>query len=90
MTARPNSLVFTPDGKSVAVDDGEGVALWDVRTLSRRGPGVPHSTNDNPDGFTVIAPGAATVATGTVVGGPGPTTLRVWDLNTGRPGSPSR
>ncbi|WP_075021618.1 WD40 repeat domain-containing serine/threonine protein kinase [Actinomadura madurae] len=85
VTARPNSLVFTPDGKSVAVDDGEGVALWDVRTLSRRGPGVPHSTNNNPDGFTVIAPGAATVATGTVVGGPGPTTLRVWDLNTGRP-----
>ncbi|MEO3826485.1 protein kinase [Actinomadura sp. B10D3] len=83
VTPFPHSVVFTPDGKGVAVDGGEGVALWDVRTKRRRGPGIHPPAGGDPDGFTVIAPDAATVATG--VQGPGPSTARLWDLATGRP-----
>jgi WD40 repeat protein len=80
--SRPHSVVFTSDGKSVAVDNGERVQLWDVRTLRRRGPGVAHPTNNDTDAFTVVGPGATTVATGAETGD-GPSTLRLWDLATG-------
>ncbi|GAA1858328.1 protein kinase domain-containing protein [Actinomadura bangladeshensis] len=80
---QPVSVVFTSDGTSVAVDNGEKVELWDVRTLQRHGSVVAHSTNEDPDRYTVIGPRAATVATGEETGD-GPSTMQLWDIATGR------
>ncbi|MGP4027417.1 protein kinase domain-containing protein [Actinomadura sp. 3N407] len=81
--ALPRSVVFTSDGKSVAVDNGEEVGLWDIRTLRRRGPVVAHETNGDSDRYTVIDHSATTVATGEETGD-GPSAVQLWDLATGR------
>ncbi|TDC69209.1 hypothetical protein E1200_09335, partial [Actinomadura sp. GC306] len=72
VSSEPSSVVFTSDGKSVAVDNGEVVELWDVGTLRRRGRGIPS------DEGAVIGPRAKTVAVNTAEG------VAVWDLATGR------
>jgi WD40 repeat protein len=76
-------VVFTADGKSVAVDNGAEVALWDVRTRRRSGPAVAHSQNETPDAYAVIDPHATTVAIGAETGD-GPSDTELWDLTTGR------
>lgn len=72
ISAEPVSVVFTSDGRSVAVDNGEMVGLWDIRTLRQRGRGVAS------DEGAVIDPRAKTVAVNTVEG------VDVWDLATGQ------
>ncbi|GAA0579715.1 hypothetical protein GCM10009546_47710 [Actinomadura livida] len=80
---RPGSVVFTSDGRSVAVDNGAEVALWDVRTRRRSGPAVAHAQEENPDVSVVIDPRATTVAIGEETGD-GPSDAELWDLTTGR------
>ncbi|OLT35208.1 hypothetical protein BJF79_07135 [Actinomadura sp. CNU-125] len=80
VSSRPRSVAFTSDGTRVAVDNGESVGLWDVRTRRPLGRPVPHSTIDRLDAYTLIGPGAKTVATGD----DSSSKLRLWDLETGR------
>ncbi|MFF5257975.1 protein kinase [Actinomadura viridis] len=78
--SRPRSVVFTSDGRSVAVDNGEGVALWDVRTLRRSAPFVRDGRQTGDDAHFVISPDAATLATGQETS----SELQLWNLATGR------
>ncbi|WP_026400848.1 WD40 repeat domain-containing serine/threonine protein kinase [Actinomadura rifamycini] len=78
VSSGPGSVVFAPDGKSAAVNDGAEIALWDVgTTLRRRGPVVRAAESDYGT-FTVVSPDATAVATGEVSG-----ELGVWDLASG-------
>ncbi|MEU8122367.1 protein kinase [Spirillospora sp. NPDC049024] len=74
------SVVFTSDGRSAAVDSGEGVALWDVRTLHRRTPFVGGIRNTSKGAYSLISPDAAVVATGQKTS----SELQLWNLATGR------
>ncbi|TDB97145.1 WD40 repeat domain-containing serine/threonine-protein kinase [Actinomadura sp. 7K534] len=83
VSGRPGSVVFSSDGRSVAVDNGAEVALWDVRTRRRSGPAVAHSRSGNSDFYVVIDARATTVAIGEETGD-GPSHAELWDLTTGR------
>ena len=74
----PLSVVFASDGRSVAVDDGEEVSLWDVRTRRRRSA-VPSVTDDEKYSLSLISPDASIVVNGEESSG-----VTVWDLTRGR------
>ncbi|WP_147312520.1 protein kinase domain-containing protein [Thermomonospora umbrina] len=81
--SQPDSVVFTSDGKKVAVDNGQGVALWDVQSGRQHGPFIPYPSAGSADVSPVIDSRATTVAVGEVTGD-GPDTVGLWDLATGR------
>ena len=78
-------MAFSPDGKTLATDDGEGsVRLWDIATARQIGPssqGRRPPRRGAIDGITSVAfsPDGKTLAAGDFDG-----PVRLWDVATGR------
>jgi WD40 repeat protein len=68
-----NDIAFTPDGRTIAAADDEGLRLWDVETGRARGASLQTATH---------AYGVAFGPDGDVVVAGGDDTTTVWDLHT--------
>ncbi|WP_423509375.1 trypsin-like peptidase domain-containing protein [Streptomyces xinghaiensis] len=77
LTSSPGSVVFSPDGETMAVGgDAKEVELWDVRTRRRLTTFTGHTGTV---ASMVFSPDGKTLATGSW-----DTTVRLWDVRTHR------
>ena len=73
-----NSVVFSPDGQTLASGSGLGIQLWDANTGRHIRTLEGHTDAVN---SVVFSPDGQTLASG---GGGFDKTIRLWDANTGR------